>query len=52
MYVKRDRDKQKQIKFVGIEDLVPRAHILRDIEKSADFSFICDEVKSLYSEIE
>lgn len=52
MYVKKDREPQKQIKFVSIEDLVPQEHILRDIDKAIDFSFIYDEVKGLYSEIE
>lgn len=52
MYVKKDREPQKQIKFVSIEDLVPQEHILRDIDKAIDFSFIYDEVRGLYSEIE
>ncbi len=52
MYVKKDREPQKQIKFVSIEDLVPQEHILRDIDKGMDFSFIYDEVRGLYSEIE
>lgn len=50
MYVKKDRRKQKQIKFVSIEDLVPQDHILRDIDRAIDFNFIYDEVKGLYSE--
>ena len=52
MYVKKDREQQKQIKFVSIEDLVPKDHILRDIDRAIDFHFIYDEVKGLYSEID
>jgi len=52
MYVKKDRGQQKQIKFVSIEDLVPKDHILRDIDRAIDFNFIYDEVKGLYSEID
>ena len=41
--------KVNQINMVCIEDLVPKNHILRDIDKAIDFSFIYDEVKDLYS---
>jgi len=30
---------------VCIEDLVPKDHILRDIDKAIDFNFIYDDVK-------
>ncbi len=40
--------KNKQIEMVCIEDLVPRNHILRDIDRAIDFRFIYDEVRSLY----
>jgi transposase len=36
--------------MVCIEDLVPKNHILRDIDQAIDFSFIYDEVKGLYCE--
>ena len=52
MYIKKDRGQQKQIKFVSIEDLVPKDHLLRDIDRAIDFNFIYDEVKGLYSEID
>ena len=52
MYVKKSRASQKQIKFLCIEDLVPQNHILRDIDKAIDFSFIYEEVKGLYREAE
>ena len=52
MYKKKDKSKQKEIKFVCIEDLVPKDHILRDIEASIDFDFIYDEVKGMYSEMD
>lgn len=43
------KEKQSQINMVCIEDLVPKDHILRDIDKAIDFNFIYDEVKDLYS---
>jgi len=52
MYVKKSRANQKQIKFLCLEDLVPNNHLLRDIDRAIDFSFIYEEVKGLYSEIE
>lgn len=47
---KKTEEVRKQISFVCCEDLVPQDHILREIEKALDFSFIYDEVKELYSE--
>jgi len=52
MYVKKNRTNQRQIKFLCLEDLVPENHLLRDIDRAIDFSFIYEEVKGLYSEIE
>jgi len=40
---------QLKIHFVTIEDLVPAGHLLRQIDKMLDFSFIYDEVQHLYS---
>ncbi len=52
MYRKKDKNVQKEIKFVCFEDLVPKSHILRDIDKAIDFDFIYDEVKCLYKDEE
>lgn len=52
MYRKKDKKRQQQIKMVCMEDLVPKDHILREIEASIDFDFIYDEVKELYKEKE
>lgn len=50
MLNKKAQEVRKQISFVCCDDLVPEDHILRDIDKAIDFSFIYDEVKDLYSE--
>jgi transposase len=42
------QDKIKQIEMVSIEDLVPENHVLRDIDRAIDFSFIYDLVRELY----
>lgn len=52
MYKKKEKSKQKQLQMVCIEDMVPKNHLLRDIESAIDFSFIYDEVKGLYKEAE
>jgi len=33
-----------------IEDLLPKDHLLRDIDRAIDFDFIYEEVKDLYSD--
>jgi transposase len=44
------KEKMKQIEMVSIEDLVPKKHLLRDIDRAIDFDFIYDLVRPLYSE--
>lgn len=50
MLNKKAEDNRKQVAFLCIDDLVPKHHILRDIDKAINFSFIYDLVKGLYSE--
>jgi len=50
MLNQRSEDSRKQVGFYCMEDLVPKGHILRKIEKAIDFSFIYDLVKDKYSE--
>lgn len=52
MYRKQSRENQNQIQFVCLEDLVPKDHILREIDRAIDFNFIYDEVKDMYSDYE
>lgn len=40
MYEKKNRELQKQIQFIALEDLMPQDHILRAIDKAIDFNFI------------
>jgi len=45
----REHDnKQTGMEFVCIEELVPKDHLLRKIDKVIDFDFIRDKVKDLY----
>lgn len=39
---------QNQLEVVMLEKLVPKDHILREIDKYIDFSFIRDITKDLY----
>jgi transposase len=50
MLKRSTKDNRKKKKMISIDELVPQSHILRDIEKAIDFSFIYEEVKGLYSE--
>lgn len=50
MYVKREKEKLKQVHFMCLEDLVPEGHLLREIDAAIDWSFIYDEVAGLYKE--
>lgn len=50
MYEKKDLEKQKQIHFFCLEDLVPKDHLVRQLQKAIDFSFIYEEVVGLYKE--
>lgn len=50
MINKQVDDNREQILFVCIDDLVPKDHLLRDIQQTIDFTFIYDLVKDKYSE--
>ena len=50
MYERKNRNNQKQLKIMSLEDLVPQDHMLRDIDQEIDFSFTYDLVKDLYSQ--
>ena len=53
MYEKRNREeRQGQIHMISIEDLVPKNHILREIDAAIDFNFIYDEVEGMYSDFD
>lgn len=53
MYEKRNREeRQGQIHMISIEDLVPKNHIIREIDAAIDFSFIYDEVEGMYSDFD
>jgi len=42
------REKQDEMEFISIGELVPANHLLRKVERSIDFEFIRDRVKGLY----
>ncbi len=52
MYKKQNRDRQKDAQVVSLEDLVPKDHLLRKIDKAIKFDFIYEEVKGLYSPLD
>ena len=47
--LRTEEGKQLKIFCGSIEDLMPKEHFLRDLEKYVDFRFIYDKVKDLYS---
>lgn len=50
MIKKLTEDNREQIMFVSIDDIVPKDHLVRDIQTMIDFSFIYDLVKDKYCE--
>lgn len=47
----KNKDKKRdQLQFFSMEDMVPKNHLLRDIDKAINFSFIYDLVVDKYSE--
>jgi transposase len=50
MLSKKTTENREQIQFLCLDDLVPKDHVLRDIDRAMDFTFIYGLVKDLYSE--
>jgi transposase len=48
--LKSDKERQSELEFVCIEELVPKDHLLRKIDQYIDFSFIRELVKPYYCE--
>ena len=46
--LKQRLEKQRELEFVSIEELVPPDHLLRQISQAIDFEFIRDKVRDLY----
>jgi transposase/ribulose bisphosphate carboxylase small subunit len=46
--LKKRIEKQSELEFVSIEELVPSDHLLRQISQTLDFEFIRDKVRDLY----
>lgn len=43
--------KRDNVATISLDDLVPKNHLVRKLDKALDFSFIYDEVEHLYSKI-
>ena len=48
--IRREKDKQSEMEFLSIEELVPEDHILRTIERHMDFSFVEERLYPFYCE--
>lgn len=49
MMSKHSTDSRNYFEFVSIEELVPKDHLVRKVDKAIDFDFIYQHVESLYS---
>jgi len=49
MLTREKKQSREQVQMLCIEDIVPKGHLLRDIERAISFDFIYDAVKDLYS---
>ena len=47
--LKRDKETQQKMFFGTIEDLMPKEHFLRDLDRYVDFSFVYEKVEHLYA---
>lgn len=47
--LKRDNGTQQKMFFGTIEDLMPKEHFLRDLDRYVDFGFIYEKVEHLYA---
>ena len=50
LMIREPHPHQHQLEMVTLEELVPKDHLLRKIDRFIDFSFIYDEVRHLYCE--
>jgi transposase len=48
--IKEPTPHQHRLEMVTLEELVPKDHLLRNIDRYIDFPFIRDEVRHLYCE--
>lgn len=48
--LRKKRDKQQEMQVVILEQLIPEDHLLRQIERAIDFSFIRKLCEPLYCE--
>ena len=51
MLTNKELDSRKRLEYNCLEQLVPKNHLLRKIDKLIDFDFIYDEVGELYSAV-
>lgn len=49
MLHKDPKEKREQVQLMSVDELVPKDHLLRDIERTIDFDFIYGLVKDKYS---
>ena len=47
--LKREAGIQQKMFYGTIEDLMPKEHFLRDLDKLVDFEFVYEKVEQLYS---
>lgn len=50
MISKKKETTREQVSIISVDDLVPKDHLIRKIDKSMDFTFIYDLVKDKYSD--
>jgi len=50
MLTREKKQTRDQVQMLCIEEMVPKDHILRDIDRAISFDFIYEEVKDLYCE--
>lgn len=47
--LKKDNEKQMKLFSGTLEELMPKEHFLRDLDRFVDFDFVYEKVEKLYS---
>lgn len=47
--LKKDTEKQMKLFSGTLEELTPKEHFLRELDRLVDFDFICEKVEDMYS---
>lgn len=51
MLTKRNMDLREKVEVISLEELVPKDHLLRKIDRAINFDFVYEQILKLYSPV-